>query len=526
MTPKSLLLFLCLFSFTSAIISQLTDTRFPDREQSNRKYTNDKRLFKAYRSQLMMIYLIANSARTAEVIVNGHKIYISFPYSWNLPMTDLRLNITQYLKDGINTFSIQNIYPLKSYIDAYVPFPTLQYGDPKSVGISPELLNKVDELITKEVKDEFPGATLVIAKNGKIIKEQAYGYARKYKDDWTLMDKYQPMHKDTMFDLGSITKIFATLFGIMKLHSDRMLRYMNTVTQYIPEYRGIQVHDRSKISIFDILTHSAGYNESYHFYDDEKIFYSRDKKKTKELICSKVPLNEEKGGVPNYNDINCMLAGLLIEHITELTLDQYVKRFFYYPLGLLRTTFAPLKYGFDKEDTAATEVTGNTRNKTVSFKDIREKVIQGEVQDENAFYSMNEIAGHAGLFSTAKELAILSQVILNQGGYYDYKFWSKDTQDLFVKPYDKAITYGIGWRRQGNEDMKAHFGAYASSQAIGHFGSTGTAVVIDPVHDLIVVLLTNKQQSSYENKKYKGDDYQTAKQGGIMQLIYESFLNA
>jgi N-acetylmuramoyl-L-alanine amidase len=474
----------------------------------------------------MVVFLVASGAKEADVIVNGHVAHVRFTSLFRSFFADVRLNITKYLRDGINTFSIQNIFPSKTYIDAYIPFPSLQYGDAKSIGISPELLNKVDELITKEVKEGFPGATLVIAKNGKIIKEQAYGYARKYDDNGKLMDKYQEMQKDTLFDLASITKIFSTLFGIMKLHSDRVLKYLNTVNQYMPEYKGIEVHDRTEVRIFDILTHSAGYIESYYFYDDKKPFYSRDKKLTKELICSKVPLTGDKGGVPKYNDVNYILGGLLIEHISSMDLNEYAKRFFYGPLGLRRTTFAPLKYGFYKEDIAATEVTGNTRNKTVDFKDIRKTVIQGEVQDENAFYSMNEVAGHAGLFSTAKELAILSQVILNQGGYEDNKFWSKDTQDLFVKPYDKAITYGIGWRRQGNEDRKTHFGAYASSQAIGHLGSTGTGFVIDPAHDLIIVLLTNKQHSPYINKKYEGDNYQTAKQGSIMQLIYESFLNA
>eukprot|EP00826_Nyctotherus_ovalis_P021921 TRINITY_DN1715_c0_g1_i6.p1 TRINITY_DN1715_c0_g1~~TRINITY_DN1715_c0_g1_i6.p1 ORF type:complete len:437 (-),score=126.25 TRINITY_DN1715_c0_g1_i6:53-1363(-) len=408
-----------------ARVSQLTDAHFPDRHYNGRKHTKDKRLFKAYPSQEMIIDLEAHSVLSADVLVNGRKVPVRF--KWEVePAAPLRVNITDYLKDGDNTFSIQNIIPRVAFINAFVPFPVLKYGDAKSVGISPELLKKVDELIVKEVGEGFPGATLVVAKNGKIIKETAYGYARKYKDDGKPMESYQKMRVDTMFDLASNTKIFATLFGIMKLQSDGKLRYTDTLNKYMPEYKGVlpEGYDKTKIRIFDILTHTAGYVEPYRFYDDHGNIYSRDKDTTKKLICERIPVPGDKGGIPRYNDVNYILAGLLIEKISNLELHEYCKRFFYNPLKLLRTTFAPLKRHYGKADTAATEITGNTKGGKVEFKDVRKTVIQGEVEDENSFYSMNETAGHAGLFSTAKELAILGQVLLNHGGYGWNKFWS------------------------------------------------------------------------------------------------------
>ena len=139
---------------------------------------------------------------------------------------------------------------------------------------------------------------------------------------------------------------------------------------------------------------------------------------------------------------------------------------------------------------------------------------------------MDQKSGHAGLFSTVNDMAILGQVLLNRGGYGKVKLWDKNTQDLFVKPYDHDITFGIGWRRQGNEDLNWHFGTYASNLAIGHTGWTGTVTVIDPKHDLTIILLTNKKHSLIIKGEFIGDYFQTGQFGSVMQLIYESFLEA
>lgn len=525
-------IFLILFlicQLSIGLISQLTDSNFPDRYPSSRTLTNNKRLFKAYKGQKMVITLVSRNVRSADFFINGRKVPVNFKLITKIFGADIKIDITSYLKDGTNTFSLQNISPKGSTILAYVPYPTLRYDTPESVGISSKLLNKVDELINAEIKDGFPGATLVIVKNGAIVKETAYGYARKYTDEGKFMKEFEKMKIDTMFDVASNTKMFATIFSLMKLSSDKVLKYTDPIHKYIPEYAGKdrKGHDREKINVFDILTHTAGYQPTYQFYDNNHIeFYSRDKSTTKKLLCTKVDIEKEKGGLPIYSDLDYILAGLLVESISKLELQDFVKQFIYNPLGLKRTTFIPLKKGFNKKDAAATEVFGNTRNHTIDFKDIRKVVVQGEVQDETSFYSMNATSGHAGLFSTAKEMAIMCQVLLNHGGYGDAKFWTKDTQDLFVKPYDKDLTYGVGWRRAGNEGLNWHFGAYGSNEAIGHTGWTGTVTVIDPKHDLSIVLLTNKKHSSCIKGKFEGDKYQTGQYGSIVQLIYESFLHA
>eukprot|EP00826_Nyctotherus_ovalis_P053810 TRINITY_DN7021_c0_g1_i9.p1 TRINITY_DN7021_c0_g1~~TRINITY_DN7021_c0_g1_i9.p1 ORF type:complete len:471 (-),score=144.08 TRINITY_DN7021_c0_g1_i9:144-1514(-) len=427
-----------------------------------------------------------------------------------------------------NTFSIQNILPLGATIKANVPYPTLIHGKPEDVGMSSKLLGLVDKLIQDDISNGFPGASLIVVKNGVIVKQEAYGYARKYTDEGKLMDKFQPVKKDTLFDVASNTKMFSAIFSLMNLHYKKQLDYTHTVHSYIQEYKGkdSKGYDREKIDVFDVLTHIAGYASSYHFHIKGRGCYSRNKHDTAQCIYNKVDLSRERGGEPLYSDIDYIVAGLLVERISGKELDEYVRENVYKPLGAKRTTYKPLKNGFAKEDAAATEIFGNTRNFTVKFNGIREKVIQGEVHDEVSYYSMNEASGHAGLFSTTGDMAVLAQVLLNRGGYGNVKLWNRDTQDLFVKPYDLGITYGIGWRRQGNEDLTWHFGTYGSNEAIGHTGWTGTVTVIDPKHDLSVILLTNKKHSPCIKGQFEADSMETGRYGSVMNLVYESFLNA
>jgi len=525
------LISVALLLFTAVLaeltISQLTDPNFPDKIQSDRYLTNNKRLFKAYKDRLMIVLLKCQGLISANLYINGHMI----PLNPNKPDQNfnMEVNITEYLKDGNdNTFSIQNIQPSTAKIQANVPYPTLVHGKPEEVGISPKLLKVVEDLITSEVKQGFPGAALIIIKNGKIVKQDAYGYARKYTDTGKPMDKFQDLKNDTLFDMASNTKMFSAIFSLMNLRYKEKLDYTRTLHSYIKDYKGkdSKGHDREKIDVIDVLTHIAGYQSTYSFYVKSVGCYSRDKHTTAKCIYENVDLVRAKGGAPVYSDIDYILAGLLVENIASMNLSEYARENIYKPLGLKRTTYSPLKHGFVKTDAAATEILGNTRNGTITFPDVRKIVIQGEVHDEVSYYSMNETSGHAGLFSTTGDMAVLTQVLLNKGGYGDIKLWDKETQDLFVKPYDLDLTYGIGWRRQANEDCTWHFGAYASNEAIGHTGWTGTVTVIDPKYDLSIILLTNMRHSLFINGRFIADVFETGIYGSIINLIYESFLNA
>ncbi|CAM5196518.1 serine hydrolase [Alishewanella longhuensis] len=153
-------------------------------------------------------------------------------------------------------------------------------------------------------------------------------------------------------------------------------------------------------------------------------------------------------------------------------------------------------------------------------------MILGEVHDEKAYYSFQGIAGHAGLFSTAHDLAILMAVSLQGGGYGWQQFFDQATLQQFISPSPFDHKFGLGWRTAVQGDLAWHFGAYASDTAYGHTGWTGTATVIDPAQQLMVVLLTNKKHSPIvadgDSYRFSGDSFETGRYGSILTLIYEA----
>ena len=202
----------------------------------------------------------------------------------------------------------------------------------------------------------------------------------------------------------------------------------------------------------------------------------------------------------------------------------------YAPLKLTNTLFNPLKKGFKPQQFAATELSGNTRDGRIKFDNVRTSVLQGQVHDERAYYSLDGVAGHAGLFSNAHDLAVLCQLLLNNGGYGDQQLFSASALAQFLTPQSTNETYGLGFRLAGNNQARRwHFGPYASSQAYGHTGWTGTVTVIDPAYDLAIVLLTNARHTAIKGtqKRYEftGKQFETAQYGSVVSLVYEALLN-
>lgn len=170
---------------------------------------------------------------------------------------------------------------------------------------------------------------------------------------------------------------------------------------------------------------------------------------------------------------------------------------------------------------------GNTRDGVISFPNIRSYTLQGEVHDEKAFYSMEGISGHAGLFSNTEEMAVLLQVMLNGGGYGSQQLFDKTVISQFTAPSKTDATYGLGWRLNGNPDMEWMFGKHASTRAYGHTGWTGTVTIIDPAYQLGIILLTNKKHSpvidpAKNPNQFEGDLFSTGKYGSVITGIYEA----
>ena len=461
-------------------VSQFADPIIPDTEQSTRELVNNKRLFKWYAKRDLTINFQNKGVKSFDLYINGIKIDTSKhlkPEEFNITVQG------KYLHDGSgNTLSIQNVQPIDKTLHVNLPYPTLEQGKPRDVGFSDKLLSKVDELIENDVKNGFPGASITIVKNGKIVKASSYGYAHKYENSTTLMKEPELATPETMYDMASNTKMFATNFAVMHLVDDGKININDPIHKYIPLYTGKDANGQSRDerTVKDILTHSAGYMPDPKFFDPDEVsvygknLYSQNKVLTENIICRELPFAGPRGGLPNYSDVDYMLLGMVVEHVTGMPLDKYVESTLYKPLGLTHTLYNPLEKGFKPSDCAATELDGNSRGGTVIFPNERMDVIQGQCHDEKAFYCMGGVSGHAGLFSNIEDMAVLCQVMLNNGGYGNVKLWNEDVESQFVKPSDLDITFGLGWRRQGDEDLTWHFGAYASEYAVGHTGWTGT----------------------------------------------------
>lgn len=499
------------------------DSLFPE-YSSNRKWVNNRRTFIAYQKQ-GEVWVDLLDSQKATIKINGHPITLR---SQSSGKKQLKIDISCYTRDGVNQLEITDVYPYEQQIRVLIPYPVLTESTPEAVGFSRRKLNELDQLINDEIEQGFPGAVLVIVKNGKVIKETAYGYASLYDKEGNRLTAPESMQKNTVFDLASNTKMYATNYALMKLVSEGKLDVSKPIQFYIPDYQG----DGREIRLVeDLLYHIAGYPPEVHFFRPDNRhgadFYSMNKAHTTELIIKQVPFDKGRAEQAVYSDIDYMLLGILVEKISGLPLDEYVEQVLYQSLGLSRTKFNPLRKGIPLSDIAATELLGNSRGGRIHFPLNREDVIRGEVHDEKAFYSLDGVAGHAGLFSTAREVAALT-LLVQHGGYGWTHSFSPAVIQQFVRPSVYDHRFGLGWRTSVQGDLNWHFGPYSSPYAYGHTGWTGTATLIDPYYNLAVVLLTNKKHSPIkeDGKAYyfSGDKFETGMYGSIMSKIYEAML--
>ncbi len=490
---------------------------------SKRALVNNRRRFTGYSGQGSILLDMGNS-HSLSLTLNGRQLNISPPAAAGRL---LALDISRYTRNGINQLELTNITPLGSTVRLVVPYPQLTDSTPEAAGFNHAILDELDKLIQREVEQGFPGAVLLIAKDGKVIKHSAYGYANRYQQDGSELAEPEPMQPDTLFDLASNTKMYATNYALMQLVSSGKLDVNKPVQHYIGEYQG---DGREQRLVSDLLQHTAGYDAEVHFHRPDNrhgaMFYSLDRKRSIELISSAVPFARPRGEQALYSDIDYMLLGLLIERISGMPQDTYLEQTLYQPMGLSNTVFNPLQKGLPLSRIAATELDGNSRGGRVYFPADKRGVVRGVVHDEKARYAFDGVAGHAGLFSSARDTAQLAFMALS-GGYGLTSVFNEATLAQFVSPSAIDATMGLGWRTAVGRDLNWHFGPYASRYAFGHTGWTGTATLIDPYYQLVVVLLTNKKHSPVladgENSYYfAGDRFETGMYGSIMSKIYQA----
>ncbi len=399
----------------------------------------------------------------------------------------------------------------------YSPSPTPTMS-PSPPAVEIPNMDVVNDKIIKDIQDGFPGAVLLVSQNGEIIFNKAYGNLKIYDGDTKLLTPVS-MKTDTIFDVASLTKLYATAFSVMILIDSKMLTLDSFVYEYLPEF---DKEDYNKITIRHLLSHTSGFPSDVKFFrpdvEEGKKFYSTERNNTISLL-SEVPLENEPGSKAQYSDIGYMVLGAIVEKVSGMRIDEFISTNVYEPLGLTgKISFLPLENNFSKNNIACTERMGNTRDGLVTFPDIRDYTLQGEVHDEKAFYSMQGVSGHAGLFSDTESLNILNQVLLGGGTYNGMKIISADTVNEFTSVYDDA-TYQLTFAHSVNINSLKDVVPFGT---LSHTGWTGAFTLIDKQNNLSIVLLTNKRHSPITDGDFEAAAYDTGKYYSIVKLIYQS----
>lgn len=348
-----------------------------------------------------------------------------------------------------------------------------------SVSVSQKHLALMDAVIAQSIsKRELPGAVVLVSRKGRIVWEKAYG-ARAVEPT------YERMTTDTIFDLASLTKIIATATSIMILVERGAVRLNDPLSQFIPEIKG---EGRERITIEHLLTHRSGYAPDFDLRErwtgyDEAI---------KRLI--KEPLRNAPGSKFVYSDIGYIALGEVVHRASGLPLDKFARENIFVPLGMNSTGFRPARLLVKR--IAPTE----KRRGQLSYLgdcpgDVGvegEKWLRGEVHDPTSF-RMSGVAGHAGLFSTARDIAIYCQMILNRGSIRGARILSPASIATMVRP---RIVAENGWSRGLGWDIETNFSTNRGDAfplgSFGHTGFTGTSIWIDPATDMFVVFLSNR----------------------------------
>lgn len=349
-----------------------------------------------------------------------------------------------------------------------------------------------DSLIRREVGVRFAGAVFVVSHHGRVVAERAYGVRQRLDDDGRVLPSPPAMQPTTRFDLASLTKVLATTTAVMQLVDAGRLSLDAPVHHLLPAFRGLQF---DSITVRQLLTHTAGLVQWQPLY-----YAAATPAEALEAIRT-MPLPWGVGTERHYSDLGFMLLGHIVEAVHGRPLDVVVDSLLARPLGLRATGFRRVVEGAvasarDASTFAATEL-GNGYERRMVFDSTfgyryrgdptawtgwRSRVLVGEVNDGNARHAFGGVAGHAGLFATARDAARLVDLMV-QGGVVDgQRLIGEATVRRFLAR--DAHGHPLGWMAP----------AGLPEGSIAHTGFTGTWVVGVPSLGLSVVLLTNRQQ--------------------------------
>ena len=349
-------------------------------------------------------------------------------------------------------------------------------GSFEEAGLRADAGARIDRVMNAAVRSgAFPGGAVAIGRGGVLLRLQGYG---------SLGQSGGVPTERTPYDLASVTKVAATTVAIMKLVDDGLLRLDARVAGFFPDYAAM---GKGSITVEQLLTHSAGHRPWYPFYARGVT----SPRAVREFIHADT-LKYRPGTRSRYSDFDFILLGDIIERVTGEDLDDYLERTIYGPLGMRATGFRPV--GRPDRFAAPTEFDGAWRM----------RMIQGEVHDEAASV-MGGVAGHAGLFSTAEDMARLGFVLANDGQGYRERLYGFRTADTFFRRSRLRGNYpmALGWMLRPTGSAYSSSGSHFGPRSFGHTGFTGTSIWVDPDEDMFVVLLTNRVHPSRRRRGIK-----------------------
>ena len=385
------------------------------------------------------------------------------------------------------------------------------------------LVTRIDSILQSQVDlEKIPGAVIEIKKEDKIIYRHAYGYAQKYDYPHLLLNPPEKMSVDHLFDIASLTKVIGTTTSIMLLADRGLIGVEDRVSKYI---KAFDTPEKKEITIRHLLTHTAGLYEWYPLY------YRASNKEESYKLIGNLPLNFPVGAQRRYSDLGFVLLGEIVEIVSGLPLDRFMKENIFLPLNMKSTTYNPISAGFKKF--AATSH-GNPYEKRMvydstlgfKFKEInpeqwsgwRNYTLKGEVNDGNAWYANGGISGAAGLFSTVDDLQKLVDMLIHKGKAGSKQFISEKTVRTFLT-MDK-FRNGLGWMM----DPDNSFMKNGPEGTFGHTGFTGTSISVIPKDKVSVILLINRQNTGLSTKGeyYNVNSVRLQVFNAILKFIRES----
>lgn len=372
----------------------------------------------------------------------------------------------------------------------------LAYTVPEDAGINADNLKAIDDIAAEAIREKAtPGCVVLVAKDGKVIFNKAYGYHT--------YDNLQPDKITDIFDVASMTKISATTMEVMQLYDQGKIKLDSTAGTYLSSTRKT---NKADLTVREILEHQAGLipdiqtfskiKPSDHTTDSSAAYptkvnnrYFLRKGYFEDIMWPDVLKSPVKTrGQYVYSDVGLIMSQQIVETVTATPLNVSVQKDFYNPLGMQTAGFLPL-YRFPADRIIPTE----------NDQTDRHDLLDGYVHDPTAAL-MGGVAGHAGLFATANDIAILYQMMLSRGLYGGVQYIKPETVDLFTAKQSAISRRGIGFDRWDPIADRHYPSKLASDQTYGHTGFTGTCIWVDPKSNLVYVFLSNRVNPTVGSK--------------------------